>query len=143
MSTKKDGVERLAAVPMFAELSKRDLGRLWDRMKVARHAAGHQIVSEGRGGHGFHLVLDGAVRVQRKSKQLTLGPGDFFGEMSIIDEGPRTATVTASEPTQVASLSSAEFRVFAKQHPELCWKLLVFMTRRLREEQTVTANLTA
>lgn len=143
MTTKQEGVAQLGAVPMFADLSKRDLGRLWDRMKLVQHAPDHQIVAEGRGGHGFHLIVSGSVRVERTGKKVTLGPGQFFGEMSLIDEGPRTATVTAAEPTTIATMSSGEFRTYAKKHPELLWKLLVFMTGRLRDEQTITANLTA
>jgi CRP/FNR family transcriptional regulator, cyclic AMP receptor protein len=143
MTTKQDGVAMLGAVPMFADLTKRDLGRLWEQVKLVDHAPGHQIVGEGRGGHGFHLLVAGSVLVVRKGKKLTLGPGEFFGEMSLIDEGPRTATVTAAEPTTIATLSSAAFRSYAKKHPDLLWKLLVFMTGRLRDEQTVTANLTA
>lgn len=143
MVSKKEGVERLGGVPMFAELSKRDLGRLWDQMKVVEHAAGHTIVVEGRSGHGFHLILDGTVEVARKGSNVTLGPDQFFGEMSLIDEGPRTATVSAATPVVTATMTSGGFRTLAKKQPEMLWKLLVFMTARLREEQSATANLTA
>lgn len=143
MATKKDGVERLLRVPLFSGLSRRDAGKLWDRSKIVEHQAGHHIVVEGRGGHGFHLLLEGTARVQRPGKKLTLGPGDFFGEMSLIDEGPRTATVTASTHVVTLTLSSGEFRTYAKKQPELLWKLLVNMTQRLRDEQSLTANLTA
>jgi CRP-like cAMP-binding protein len=143
MATKKDGVERLHQVPMFAGLSKRDVNRLWDHMKIVEHSAGHKIVVEGRGGHGFHLLLDGSVKVTRKGRQIRLGPGQFFGEMSLIDEGPRSATVTAETHVVTATMSSGEFRNFVKKRPDLLWKLLVVMTGRVREEQSVTANLTA
>lgn len=144
MATKKEGVERLHQVPMFAGLSKRDVNRLWDHMKIVEHSAGHKIVVEGRGGHGFHLLLDGSVQVSRKGRrQITLGPGQFFGEMSLIDEGPRSATVEAATHVVTATMSSGEFRSFVQKRPDILWKLLVVMTGRLREEQSATSNLTA
>ena len=143
MASKKEGVTRLRSVQMFAELSQRDLGRIWDNMKLVEHAPGHRIVVEGKSGHGFHLILDGEVTVERKGKRLKLGPNDFFGEMSLIDDGPRTATVTAATPVTTAALSSGGFRSLAKKSPEMMWKLLVTMTQRLREEQSITASLTS
>lgn len=143
MATKKQGVALLGRVPMFADVSQRDLGRIWDRMKLVEHDAGHRIVTEGKTGHGFHLVLGGKVTVSHKNKRLTLGPGDFFGEMALIDEGPRTASVTAATPVVTATLGSGEFRSIVKKQPELLWKLLVHMTGRLRQEQSINAGLTA
>lgn len=143
MATKKEGVERLGQVPMFSSLSKRQLSRLWDRMKIVHHSPGHVIVHEGRGGHGFHIVLDGTVRVQRPGKKIILGPGQFFGEMSLIDEGPRTADVTAETHVETAVLTSGEFRFVARKDPEFLWKLLVHSTERLRAEQSSAAELTA
>jgi CRP-like cAMP-binding protein len=143
MISKKDGIARLKGVPMFAELSSRDLGRLWDQMKIVDHDAGHRIVTEGRGGHGFHLILDGDVKVERKNRRIKLGPGEFFGEMSLIDDGPRTASVVALTPVVTATMSSGGFRSVAKKQPELLWKLLVHQTARLREEQSITATLTS
>lgn len=143
MATKKEGVERLQGVPMFSALSKRDISRLWDSMRLVEHEPGDDIVVEGRAGRGFHLILEGTVRVQRKGKRIDLGPGDFFGEISLIDEGPRTATCTAETPVTTASMSSWEFRTFTSDKPEILWKLLIHVTGRLREEQSATANLTA
>jgi CRP-like cAMP-binding protein len=143
MTSKKDGIERLRRVPMFADLSQRDLGRLWDQVKIVDHDAGHRIVTEGRGGHGFHLILDGVVQVERKNRKLKLGPGQFFGEMSLIDDGPRTASVTAATPVVTATMTSGGFRSVAKKQPELLWKLLVHQTERLREEQSINATLTS
>jgi CRP-like cAMP-binding protein len=143
MVSKKEGVEQLRQVPLFSDLSTRDLGRLWDRVKLVEHRQGHTIVTEGRPGHGFHLLLEGTVKVERKNTRVALGPGEFFGEMSLIDQGPRTATVTTTSPVVAATLSSGEFRSWAKKHPEVLWKLLVFVTGRLRAEQSVTANMTA
>ena len=143
MVSKKDGIAMLRAVPMFAEVSQRDLGKIWSHVKIVDHADGSKIVSEARGGAGFHLIVSGQVNVSRRGKSLTLGPGQFFGEISLIDDGPRTATVTAVGPVQVASISAWEFKSVVKHTPDMMWKLLLHVTARLREEQSVVASLTA
>lgn len=143
MASKKVAIEMLGAVPMLSEFSKRELTRLWDHMKIVDHSDGHQIVGEGQSGVAFHLILEGNVRVVRKSKKLTLGPGDFFGEMALIDAGPRTATVTADGPVKTASLTRSTFKSMMEAQPSAMWKLLVHTTERLREEQSITASLTS
>ncbi len=143
MVAKKDGVKLLQGVPLFSGLSQKDLGKLWDRTRIVEHRPDHEIVTEGRTGQGFHLIVDGQVMVRRKNKRLTLGPGEFFGEMSLIDDGPRSASVVAVGPVSTASITAWEFKSVINDKPELVWKLLLYMTARLREEQTLTANLIA
>lgn len=143
MPSKKDGIALLKAVPMFSEVSQRDLGRVWSFVKIVEHGDGSRIVDEDRLGVGFHLIIEGNVEVVRTGRRLTLGPGDFFGEVSLIDGGPRTATVIAKGPVTVAALSAWEFKSIVKESPEMMWKLLLHMTRRLREEQSAVAGLTA
>jgi voltage-gated potassium channel len=143
MATKKEGVARLAAVPLFSGLNQRELGKLWDEMRLVKHAAGHVIMTEGRPGLGFQLLLDGEVIVERKGKKVALGPGSFFGEMSLIDGGLRTATVTAATPVTTAALNSSTFKSMVTKNPDLAWRLLVHMTGRVRDEQSVSRNLTA
>lgn len=143
MVSKKDGIAMLRGVPMFTDVSQKDLGKVWSHVKVVDHAAGSKIVSEARGGAGFHLILAGEVEVSRRGKKVTLGVGQFFGEISLIDDGPRTATVTAVTSVQVATISAWEFKSVVKSTPDMMWKLLLHMTARLREEQSVVASLTA
>jgi CRP-like cAMP-binding protein len=143
MASKKVAIEMLGNVPMLSEFSKRELTRLWDRMKVVDHSDGHQIVGEGQSGVAFHLILEGTVQVVRKSRKLMLGPGDFFGEMALIDAGPRTATVIAVGPVKTASISRSTFKSMMEAQPSAMWKLLVHTTQRLREEQSVTDSLTS
>lgn len=144
MASKKEGVTRLQGVPMFSDLSKRELERLWEQMKIVQHAAGHRIVAEGSPGYGFQLILEGTAQVQRGGgRKIELGPGAFFGEMSVIDDGPRTASVTAATPMVTAALTSSGCKSFLTEHPQAMWKLLVHLAARLREEQSATANLVA
>lgn len=134
--TKKEGTAMLAAVPMFESLSKRDLGRLWDQASLAEHPEGHRVVTAGRGGVGFHLILDGTARVRRRGKQLLLGPGEFFGEMSLIDNAPRTADIIAETPLVTAVLTRWEFKPLVEDNPKLAWRLMEYLVGRLREEQS-------
>lgn len=143
MISKKDGVDRLQRVPMFSELSRRDLGRVWDTMRIVEHAPGHRIVTIDRPGQGFHLILSGKATVERKKTKIDLGAGDFFGEMALIDDGPRTASVTAASTVVTATVSAWEFKAMAKAYPEMLWKLLVHLTARLRAEQSVVDSLTS
>ncbi len=143
MTSKKDGIARLQGVPMFAGMSQKDLARIWELVKIVQHDAGHRVVAEGHSGVGFHLILSGEAVVERKGKKFPLGPGTFFGEMSLIDGGPRTATVTTVTPVVAATLSAWEFKTIVKKNPEMAWNLLVHLTGRLRSEQSIATNLTA
>lgn len=145
MVSKKQGIERLGHVDLFSGLSAKDLGRLWDAMKTVRHPEGKEIIKEGHKGIGFHLILSGTVRVSRAAggRPVVLGPDDSFGEMALIDDAPRSATVTALETTETAVLPASSFRLMAKRHPDMTWKLLAQMVGRLRDVQNVTAQMTS
>lgn len=136
LATKKEKVEKLSSVPLFSELSQKDLGRLCDMSKETVHRAGQSVVTEGRGGVGFHLILSGEAKVVRGGRTVAnLGPGDFFGEMTLIDGAPRSATVFAETDLTTAVLSQWEFRPLVKASPDMAWKLIVYLTGRVREEQ--------
>lgn len=128
---------------MFSGLSNKDLNALWSSVKLVHHSAGKEIISEGRGGVGFHLIVNGEAKVSRKGKNIILGRGQFFGELSLIDDGPRTATVSAHTEMDTAVLTTWNFKSIAKANPEMAWKLLVHLTHRLREEQSVVDSLRA
>lgn len=137
MVTKKQRLELLGSVPLFAGLSKADLRHLLDISKVVHHEEGRTIVDEGAEGAGFSLVLEGEARVIRGGRTAArLGPGDFFGEIALIDEGPRTASVVAGSPLTTLYISAWTFRPLVKQRPDMSWKLLVHLTGRLREAQS-------
>ena len=136
MVTKKERLERLGSARLFAGLSKTDLKNLNDISKVVNHDEGHEITSEGDRGAAFHLVLEGEARVVRGGRTVArLVPGEFFGEMALIDEGTRTASVIAATPVTTLAIAAWEFRPLVKRRPEMAWKLLVHLTGRLRDSQ--------
>jgi CRP/FNR family cyclic AMP-dependent transcriptional regulator len=130
---KKDMLAMLGRVPLFEGLSKRELGAIHGAAKVTEFSAGRAIVEEGATGLGFHLILEGeaAVTVGGR-KRATVRAGDHFGEMSLIDGGPRSATVRAETPVRTLGLTSWAFLPLLEDHPTMARKLLVEMSKRLR-----------
>jgi CRP/FNR family transcriptional regulator, cyclic AMP receptor protein len=129
----KDVLEMLGSVRLFEDLSKRELRTIREVAKQVEFDDGDDVVEEGASGVGFHLILEGRADVLvGDSKQTTLGPGDYFGEMSLIDKGPRSATVRASGPVRTLSLTSWAFLPLLDEHPSIAKKMLIEMSRRLR-----------
>lgn len=137
MVTKKEARERLAAVPLFEGLSRRELDVFATVTKRVEHPAGAEIMSEGADGVGFHLILDGKVAVRRGNRTIaTLTQGEFFGEMALFDDGPRSATIIAETPVSTLIVTSWDFKSLVKHNPKVTWKLLSHLARRLRAEQS-------
>jgi CRP/FNR family transcriptional regulator, cyclic AMP receptor protein len=126
-------VNALRATDLFSSLSRRSLAAVADCAKVVSHPAGKQLVTEGMSGVGFHLIVDGTASIvvggKRRGK---IGPGQYFGEMSMIDGGPRSATITADTPVTTIFLSAWNFRPLLKSEPEIARALLLVMCARLR-----------
>lgn len=136
MAANSEQAQRLGTVPLFRELSEEDLQLVLDISRVVHHEAGHVITSEGDRGASFQLILDGEAEVVRGGRTaVRLGPGEFFGEMALIDEGVRTATVTAATPMTTLAITGWDFRPLVKSRPEMAWRMLVHLTGRLREAQ--------
>jgi CRP/FNR family cyclic AMP-dependent transcriptional regulator len=126
--------ERLLKVPMFSECTKRELQAIARSVKEIEHPKGHVIAREGDRGIGFFLITDGKAAVSIGGKnRARLGPGDFFGEISLLDRGPRTATVTSTSPIRLLGLTAWVFRGLIEEHPSIGIKLLEVVARRLRE----------
>ena len=129
-------VESLKRVPIFAGVRDKELGRLVKAMRDSRFNEGEVITTEGRSGVGFFLIEDGNATVSLRGEIVrTLGPGDHFGEIALIDEGPRSATVTASTDLRCRGLAAWEFKSFVQEHPEVAWPLLETLASRLRETE--------
>ncbi len=129
-------VDSLRDVPLFSDLSKRDLKRLADSMKEHSFAAGMEVVAEGKSGVGFFVILDGTARVSLGGEErVVLSPGDYFGEMALIDGDDRSASVHAESDLRCASMTTWNFRPFVKDHPDVAWALLTALVKRVRDAQ--------
>ena len=106
------------------------------QMKVVKHPAGHEIMVRGDGGVGFMIITDGSVTVETvKGKARKLGPGDSFGEMALLDHEGRSATVTTDTDVTLASIPEWNFKPFLKEHPEVAYRLLQTLSRRIRQAE--------
>ncbi len=126
-------VDLLRRVDLFEELKDKELGRLAKSFRESRFGAGEVIAAEGKSGVGFFVIGEGTVRYSVGGDDVgTGGPGDYFGEVALIDDGPRTATVTAATPVTAYGLTSWEFRPLVEENAEIAWELLKKMAQRLR-----------
>lgn len=129
----KEVVTQLGMVPLFSECSQRDLQTIARVVKDVEHRKGTVIAREGEPGVGLFVIVDGTADVsiggQRKAK---LGPGEFFGEIALLDGGPRTATVTAATDIKLLGLTEWVFRGLMLEHPTVAVKTLQSMAGRLR-----------
>ncbi len=129
----RGAVDQLAKVPMFSGCTKRELQAIVRAAKGVSHPEGHVIAREGDRGIGFFLITEGKVKVTIGGKPRgSLGPGDFFGEVSLLDRGPRTATVTATTPVKLMGITFWVFRGLLEQHPSIAMKVLEVVAQRLR-----------
>jgi CRP-like cAMP-binding protein len=129
--------EMLATVPLFARLKPRDLQRLAGRMSERRWNEGETVIAEGKGGIGFWVIQDGSATVSVRGEIVrSLGPGDHFGEIALLDDGPRTATVTAATDLRCQGLVAWEFGPFVQENPEVAWPMLQTLATRLREAES-------
>jgi CRP/FNR family cyclic AMP-dependent transcriptional regulator len=126
----------LAAVPVFAGLSRRQRGKLLDLSRVVTHDDGHELATEGEGSLALHVVLDGQAVVSIHGTQVReLGPGDSFGEISLIDGKPRSATVTARGPLTTLAVPHHAFNELLDDDPAAARVVLVQLCERLREAE--------
>ena len=133
----KTSLQLLGSVGLFEGLSQKELTQVHRQAREGEFSPEEVIVTEGESGVGFHLILSGRAKVLAGKRTIaTLGPGDFFGELSLIDRGPRTATVIASTNLRTLSLVSWEFLPMLDRNPSIARKLLVVICGRLRNERT-------
>ena len=126
-------VSQLSKVPLFSNCSKRELQAIASATKEVRHQTGHVIAREGETGVGFFLIVDGTADVTiGGERRASLGQGDFFGEISLLDHGTRTATVTATSPIVLLGLTSWVFRGLVRDHPTIALNMLHVVAGRLR-----------
>ena len=141
--TKKRRLELLGSVWLFAQCSNRELNTLESAATEMQLEAGKILTQQGEIGRHFVVIVEGKVEVTRDGTQMAvLGPGSFFGEMSLLDGQPRTATATTIEPTHVLMLTTAAFNEVLATMPSVDRKLLTVLAARLRdvEARYVPAN---
>jgi CRP-like cAMP-binding protein len=130
--------DTLEQVPLLEELTKRDRQRLARSMKERTFASGQQIVVEGRRGVGFFIILDGKAAVTIGGDLIqVLGPGDYFGEMALLDDGARSATITADGELTCATMTSWAFKSFVVDNPKVSWAMLQTLAQRLRASRSL------
>lgn len=132
----RGGPEALADVPLFSGLSKRHLRHIAKLMEEQSFQKGAKLAEEGESGDSFHVIVEGEAKVTRGGRLINrLIPGDFFGEVALIDGGPRTATVTAETPVTTLVLDRNEFRRMLEEDPSIVVKMLEELARRLRQNE--------
>jgi len=127
-------VDVLRRVPLLADLDRRELEQAARLFKKRRFGAGETVVKEGSGGATFFLIESGEAKVSVRGEQrAVLAPGDYFGELALIDEGVRSATVTATTDLVCHGLTLWEFRPLVQGNAALGWKLVEALAKRLRD----------
>jgi len=125
-------MELLKRVPLFAECSKKELGeiaRVSDEMDVGQ---GSVLTREGDSGREFFVLVEGVAEVRRKGRKVsTMKPGDFFGEIALVSDRPRTATVTVAAPGRVLVMTDRAFRELMQRMPSIQRKVLAAVVDRL------------
>ena len=122
----------LAGIELFSELSKQERRRVDSLMTPVRVEEGRVLTREGAQGREFLIISEGSATVSRRGQDVArLGPGDFFGELSLVAGIPRTATVTADTEMVVSALNRREFAAMLDESPALAKKILVGAVRRL------------
>jgi CRP-like cAMP-binding protein len=135
MAVKTDPTESLRRVPLFAGLDRKELELLAKLAKEQRYEPGATIVKSGAGGHGLYIIKEGNVSVVRDGKKVaSMGPGQFFGEIAVLDGGPRTADVKADTDTVCLTLISWEIKPLLMDNAAISYKMLLEMVKRLRSQ---------
>jgi pyruvate,water dikinase len=137
-------VELVRSVRLFADLDRDEVARIARLFKARRFADGETVIKEGSGGAAFYVIESGEAIVTIKGDpRATLGPGDYFGEIALIDEGERIATVTGAGDLLCHGLTLWELRPLVEENGVIGWKLLQTLARELREAEQLIAELRA
>ena len=135
MAVKTDPTESLRRVPLFAGLDRKELELLAKLAKEQQYEPGATIVKAGASGHGLYIIKEGHVSVVRDGQKVaSMGPGQFFGEISVLDGGPRTADVKANTETVCLTLISWEIKPLLMDNAAITYKMLLEMVKRLRTQ---------
>jgi CRP/FNR family transcriptional regulator, cyclic AMP receptor protein len=132
----KAPADLLRQVPLFSDLDRRELNEIANSMKERTFSAGQQIAVEGESGVGFFVIEDGEAKVTVGGEERRrLGPGDYFGEIALISQGARTATVTAESDLRTYGMTFWDFRPLVEETPSVAWKLLQAFAKQYEQRQ--------
>jgi CRP-like cAMP-binding protein len=136
MARKKGKIDVLQNVWLFSACTSKELGRIASLVDEAEVPKGATLTKEGATGKEFFAVAEGAATAKLRGKKIaSYGPGDFFGEMALIDQGPRSATITADSPMKLYVLDSRSFSTLIDRHPAVARKILRGLAGRLRKAE--------
>ncbi len=125
-------IELLRGVPLFERCSTRELAEVASLADELAVPAGRGLTTEGKAGREFFVLVEGAAEVRRKGRRVnTLGAGDFLGEIALVTDRPRTATVTTTEPSRLLVLTGRDFRGLIERMPGIAAKVLAALGARL------------
>ncbi len=137
MLRKNAKLELLARVPLFGGLSKKELGQVASIADEIDLKEGYTLVEQGRLGREFFIIVSGSVRVAKNGRKVNeLSDGDYFGEIALITDAPRNATVTATTPLRVLVVTDTAFRSLTRRMPSISQKLLTTLAARLADSAT-------
>jgi CRP/FNR family cyclic AMP-dependent transcriptional regulator len=136
-SSRRPAIRLLKDVPLFGALTRPQLARLADIAREVTYGPGRMLVRDGTPGVAFYVITEGRAKVIKGKiasarGAATLGPGDFFGELALLDGGPRTASVVADGAITTIRIERAPFRSLLKDEPDIALKLLEGMAKRMR-----------
>ena len=134
MAGKDAYLDHLASVPLFSALSRKELQRLARASDEVTVEAGHELTREGDVGREMFVLVSGSATARRNGRKVaSIGPGAAFGELSLLDRGPRTATVTTDSESTLLVMASREFSGVLEDIPGIAHKLLAALAGRIRE----------
>ena len=133
----QEAADLLQSVPIFSDLDRKELERIAASMKQRTFEAGDNVTQEGTGGVGFFVIETGEAKVTvGGDERRRLGPGDYFGEVALLNESARTATIMAETDLKCYGLTSWEFRPLVETHGSIAWKLLQAMSKTYQSPST-------
>jgi CRP/FNR family transcriptional regulator, cyclic AMP receptor protein len=126
----------IKSAKLFKDLPQAELASIERQLKTVKHPAGHEIVVRGSQGVGFMIITEGTVTVSTvQGKSRKLGPGDSFGEMALLDQEGRSATVKTDTDVTLASIPEWNFKSFLQEHPTVAYRLLQVLSQRVRQAE--------
>jgi CRP/FNR family transcriptional regulator, cyclic AMP receptor protein len=130
-------LDHLAAIPLFSALSRKELQLVAKASDEVQLDAGHELIRQGDFGREMFVVVEGSLTVKRNGRKVgTAAPGSAIGELSLLDKGPRTATVTTDVPSRLLVLGTREFAAILEDVPGIARKILASLASRIRDLDT-------